>query len=561
MTIHNRRISTLILLSVVAVTLGITAVVTTTYIQVNTELRRQTVSTVENHLRAQQQLLVQQLRTIADSKTFLLRSLATTPSMEPDDIQRMQRRFSWESEAAQSSAVFFRGREPVIAPAHLVSDLQGLYAPFSPERPRSQLPFSIQDFREAGGWYVGNAFRSASELRSIVPIAVSDFQGIQGSTSAIVAVDITHILYSIMTNFVLKFDGRNWPLDVALYDRNGMLLATTLNNLRQRHLILDSSTAARVSWDPDFPRVPSVDPRSLVIYRENRITEIVYDADTGFFLAGSIAEPAITRRVNVLSSQIVMIGVLNIAAILVLGLLLLRSIRKLSAAQEKRVEMYNRSTQAVLGPHFLFNSLDTIVGLASQGEKSTLMRGLMALTIQLEGAMRNVASEVTVVQEMEYVSSYLELQGFRFHGRFEIELSIEPELRYELIPRFCIQPLVENCFTHAIPDSPDPVDIALYIQALDETTIAVVVSDSGPGINEERRLSVLDSLNDPDIDWSDGIGLAAIHSRLVESYGRKYGIRILNPGDNPIPNSGYTPKTGFNIAVLLPRLGRVSKDE
>ncbi len=561
MTIHNRRISTLIALSVAAVTLGITAVVTITYVQVNTELRQQTVSTVENHLRAQQQLLIQQIRTIAESKKFLLRFLATDPLIEADGVTRLQRRFSWESEATQSSVVFFRDREPSIAPAHLVSELQSLYAPFSPERPATQLPFPIEDFREAGGWYVGTAFRSASELRSIVPIAVSDFQGIHGSTSAIIAVDVTHILYSLMTNFSLTIDGRNWPLDVALYDRDGMLLATTMNNLRQQHPILDRSTAAHVSWDTNLPRVPSVDPRSLVVYQENRITEIVYDADTGFFLAGSIAEPAITRRVTFLSSQIVIIGVLNIAALLVLGLLLLRSIRELSAAQEKRVEMYNRSIQAVLGPHFLFNSLDTIVGLASQGEKATLMRSLMALTIQLEGAMRNVASEVTVVQEMEYISSYLELQGFRFHGRFTIELSIEPEIRYELIPRFCIQPVVENCFTHAIPDSHEPVDIALCIRELDETTIAVIVSDSGPGMNEERRACVLDSLNDRDTDWSDGIGLAAVHSRLVESYGTTYGIRILHPDDNPLPDKGYTLKTGFNIAVLLPRLGHVSKEE
>lgn len=561
MTIHNRRISTLIALSVVAVTLGITAVVTITYVQVNTELRQQTVSTVQNHLRAQQQLLVQRLRTIAESKRFLMRFVAANPDMNPEELQRLQRRFNWEFDAAQSSAMFFRDREPSIAPAHFVTELQSLFAVHGYGSAAAQLPFSIDDFQEAGGWYVGSAFRSASELRSIVPIAVSDFQGIHGSTSAIVVVDVSHLLYSLMTNFFLTIDGRTWPLDVALYDRNGMLLATTLNNLRQQHLILDSSTSAHVSWDTGIPRVPSVDPATLAVYRENRITEIVYDADTGFFLAGSIAEPAITRRVTFLSSQIVMIGVLNIVAILVLGLLLLRSIRKLSAAQEKRVEMYNRSIQAVLGPHFLFNSLDTIVGLASEGEKATLMRSLMALTIQLEGAMRNVASEVTVVQEMEYVSSYLELQGFRFHGRFTIELSIEPKVRYDLIPRFCIQPVVENCFTHAIPDSPDPVDIGLYIHALDATTIVVLVSDNGPGMSDDRRAHVAASLDDGNIEWSEGIGLAAVHSRLVESYGRKYGIRVLHHGDDPIPDSGYTLKTGFNIAVLLPRLGHVSKEE
>jgi two-component system sensor histidine kinase YesM len=219
------------------------------------------------------------------------------------------------------------------------------------------------------------------------------------------------------------------------------------------------------------------------------------------------------------------------------------------------MEMYTRSIQAVLGPHFLFNSLDTIVGLAAEERKETLMRSLMALTIQLEGAMRNAANEVTVAQEMEYVASYLEIQGFRFDGRFTIDISVDPQIMYENIPRFCIQPVIENCFTHAIPESPELVQIALLIHPLDDKSIIVIVTDNGPGVSVERRRSLQETLQSRQVDWEAGIGLAAVNARLIESHGNNYGIRIVEPGDDILNKYRDTVKDGFTILMFLPRLG------
>lgn len=555
MTIHNRRISLLISLSVAAVTFGMITMVAFTYTQVHNELRDQTVSTVQNHLRSQQQLLVQQMRTIAEAKRMMLQVVMATPALSAQEIGTLQRRFNREFQAAQTSVVFLPERDPTVAPTYLVEELQQLYETNRGDRvPHVPIPFPIGSLREAGGWYIGAPFLSSTGLRTIIPIAVTNFRGIHRPNAAIIAVDITHILYSLTTNFFVIIDGRSWPLDIALYDHNGVLLASTLNNLRQQYPPLNPSTNARIAWNTVGPRVPVLEPDSLVVYQDNRITEVVYDSETGLFLAGSIAEPAITRRVALISSQIVVIGVLNVAAILGLGLLLLRSIGHLSAAQEKQMEMYTRSIQAVLGPHFLFNTLDTIVGLAAEERKETLMRSLMALTIQLEGAMRNAANEVTVAQEMEYIASYLEIQGFRFDGRFTMEISVDPDVSYESIPRFCIQPVIENCFTHAIPESTEPVDIALSASAFDTDTIIVVVTDNGPKLSPERRKTIAEALNSRHVDWDAGIGLAAVHARLVGSYGHRYGVRIVEPGDDFLTKYHNTVKDGFTAVVLLPRL-------
>ncbi|MFW5995035.1 MAG: sensor histidine kinase, partial [Spirochaetia bacterium] len=228
-------------------------------------------------------------------------------------------------------------------------------------------------------------------------------------------------------------------------------------------------------------------------------------------------------------------------------------VRRLATVEKQRADLHARSVQAVLGPHFLFNSLDTIVGMVSQKNYDALMRTLKALTIQLEGAVRNFETEVSVAQELEYVSSYLEIQSQRYRGHFSVDMRVSPEVRFETIPRFCIQPVVENCFTHAIPYATDPVSILISVSDYDANTIAVVVSDSGPGMSEDARTALLEAFANDENPERHGVGLYTVHSRLATAYGEKYGIRI---ADSEFEGSEYGVDgiyAGMTVVVLLPK--------
>ncbi len=168
---------------------------------------------------------------------------------------------------------------------------------------------------------------------------------------------------------------------------------------------------------------------------------------------------------------------------------------------------------AQIKPHFLFNSMNTIVSYCNEDSKK-VSELLIALSKHLRGTldMKNLKDMITLDKELEYVKAYIQLEQARF-SKIEIVYDIEENL-FVKIPPLIIQPLVENAIIHGLRKKGNSGVIILSIYETNEKCV-ISVMDNGVGIDKEKLKSILS------IESSkESIGLYNITKRLERIYGK-----------------------------------------
>lgn len=187
-----------------------------------------------------------------------------------------------------------------------------------------------------------------------------------------------------------------------------------------------------------------------------------------------------------------------------------------------------RALQAHINPHFLFNTLDRMVGLATSAENLPLLKMLKSLANILRYTIRKTGELVTLQEELNYLREYINLQQVRFGSRFSFELEAAPALLQYKLFKLSIQPIVENCFTHGVDKTLDPVAITLAIRKKGHC-LEICVFDNGVRVPEERFAEINRRLEQEtyEVDLLEhGLGLSSIHHRYRYAYGELYGIRL-----------------------------------
>ncbi|MCU0443637.1 MAG: histidine kinase [Microscillaceae bacterium] len=135
--------------------------------------------------------------------------------------------------------------------------------------------------------------------------------------------------------------------------------------------------------------------------------------------------------------------------------------------------------QAKINPHFLYNSLNSIAGLVHTDPDKTEKMVLLLAKFFRYSTNRSQEYYCTLTQELEIVETYLEIEKVRFDSRLNYEIKLaEPNLANYLIPRFLIQPLVENAIKHGIAKIAEPGHICLEIQKINDQ-IQILLQDNG----------------------------------------------------------------------------------
>jgi hypothetical protein len=186
-----------------------------------------------------------------------------------------------------------------------------------------------------------------------------------------------------------------------------------------------------------------------------------------------------------------------------------------------------RALQAHINPHFLFNTLDRMAGMAASAENLPLLKMLKSLANILRYTTRKTGELVTLHEELDYLQEYVALQQIRFGSRFCFHLETAPAVLDHKIFKLSIQPLIENCFTHGVEKSLDPITITLRI-AKTANSLEIRVTDNGPGVTPERLQELRQLLDREtyDANGNHGLGLPNIHHRYQYAYGQPYGIRL-----------------------------------
>ncbi len=179
-----------------------------------------------------------------------------------------------------------------------------------------------------------------------------------------------------------------------------------------------------------------------------------------------------------------------------------------------------------LNPHFLFNTLNTIVRVAMhEGAKKT-EEIAYALADLLRFNLRHTSDIVMLREELEQINRYLYIQKERFKDRFIVCQDIEEDVLKAWVPIMILQPIIENSFVHGFErvSKQCRLDIKAY-RRFDKLIIEVI--DNGAGMSPEQVKNIL-QLNFPDSKKSRTakLGLFSVHKRLQMMFGSDYGLDI-----------------------------------
>ncbi len=178
-----------------------------------------------------------------------------------------------------------------------------------------------------------------------------------------------------------------------------------------------------------------------------------------------------------------------------------------------------RALQAQINPHFLFNTLNTIIALIRTNPQKA-RRLLVQFSDFFRKSLEWKEGFITLAQELDYIATYLVLEKARFEDRLDINFDIDNEAQKCILPALTVQPLVENAIKHGF-SADRPLEISIVVR-LNERDMHITVVDNGCGICEEE----LDQVLKFGYGKGSGVGLSNVNERLRSLYGEEYQVTL-----------------------------------
>ena len=151
-----------------------------------------------------------------------------------------------------------------------------------------------------------------------------------------------------------------------------------------------------------------------------------------------------------------------------------------------------------VNPHFLFNTLNVIGGMAMLENAETTEKMIMALSSLFRYNLKNSSSEAVLAQELSVVRDYMYIQQMRFGERLNFEIDCRVEVNSVIIPTFTFQPLVENAIIHGLASKEEGGKIHIKVWE-DDQNILVTVCDTGVGMSEEKLKQLVCKLEEGNV--------------------------------------------------------------
>ncbi|WP_336077229.1 cache domain-containing sensor histidine kinase [Paenibacillus sp. 203] len=187
-----------------------------------------------------------------------------------------------------------------------------------------------------------------------------------------------------------------------------------------------------------------------------------------------------------------------------------------------------RALQAQINPHFLYNTLESLKGMALANGQRDMAEVIGAFGKCFRISLSYGREQISLGQEVEHVSAYVKVQQFRFRNSFEWICEVEEDICGFYVPKLILQPLVENAIYHGLKGRTDRGYIMLS-GTREGDMLRLTVSDDGGGIGAERLNDIRKSL-DAERGNAIGFGLRNVHERL-RHYGPQYGLSVTSePG-------------------------------
>ncbi len=202
-------------------------------------------------------------------------------------------------------------------------------------------------------------------------------------------------------------------------------------------------------------------------------------------------------------------------------------VSKIKEDERKMRKADLRLLQEQINPHFLYNTLDTIVWLIEGNDSDKAVNMVMSLSEFFRLVLSKGKEYITIQEEELHIRSYLEIQQVRYRDILEYEIRIDPELyRYQIL-KLTLQPLVENSLYHGIKYKRARGNILVTGRVCGDE-VHFTVEDNGVGMEEEELRKLQEEIKKPCKDTEKGFGLANVNERIRMNFGTEYGIRIVS---------------------------------
>jgi len=207
--------------------------------------------------------------------------------------------------------------------------------------------------------------------------------------------------------------------------------------------------------------------------------------------------------------------------------------------QEEKRKSELKALQAQINPHFLYNTLDSIIWMNENKNYEGVSVMVSALAKLFRISLSKGNEIISIDDELEHARSYLTIQKIRFKDKFDYYIEIEPALETARTLKLILQPIIENAIYHGISPLNEKGIIKISVKS-EEENILFQVSDNGYGIKPEILKGLLNQ--ESKCYHSGGVGLKNVNERIKLYYGEKYGIEIMSEVD-----------VGTTVNIRIPR--------
>lgn len=208
--------------------------------------------------------------------------------------------------------------------------------------------------------------------------------------------------------------------------------------------------------------------------------------------------------------------------------------------QEAKRKSELNALQAQIHPHFLYNTLDSIVWMAENGKNSEVVNMVGALAKLFRISISRGKNVITVQQELEHAHNYLIIQKIRYKSRFKYKIEANEDITHYKTLKLILQPIIENAIYHGIEYMVDEGFINISVGIVDGKLL-FQIRDNGLGMSPETIQKIL--LYDSKTESGNGIGVKNVHERIKLFYGKEYGLEIESERE-----------VGTNVKIWIPKI-------
>lgn len=208
----------------------------------------------------------------------------------------------------------------------------------------------------------------------------------------------------------------------------------------------------------------------------------------------------------------------------------------------KKAEL--KALQAQINPHFLYNTLDTIVWMSEANQPDQVIEIVRALSSFFRIALSRGKDWITIRQEIEHVRSYLYIQKIRYRDILDYEIDVDKGVLDGTILKLTLQPLAENALYHGIKNKRNGGKITVRVKRAAKDRVSLEVQDDGVGFTPyklSQTRATIEADSNEILQSESGFGLENVNKRIKLYYGSEYGLSI---------DSQY--QVGTRVTVTIP---------